>query len=65
MLFLCSVFLISALGVFLVTKRLKLWLRLAVTVAAFIVPSVAVFIWLVHVGDPALPGSTTIEALPR
>ena len=67
MLLLCSVFLMSALGVFLAARRMKLQLRLAVAVAlaTFIVPSVATIFWLARVGDPAPPGSTTIEALPR
>ena len=52
--------LVLAFVAFLLTSRLGLSIRVAIALAAALVPAIILTAWIMHVGDKPLPDATTI-----
>jgi len=65
MIFSYFLFAVLAIGVFIVGRHWRRWLRLSTALVTFLVPSLAVTILLLQVGDSALPGATTVQSAAK
>lgn len=62
MLLLYILFFVASVVTFIATGRLGLPVRVGVALAVFIIPSVIVTLWLLHVGDKPPPDAKTVQS---
>ena len=57
-----AVFLVLGIAVFLATARFSLSKRLIIATTIFLLPSIALTIWVWSIGDEPQPGAVTVSA---
>lgn len=61
MLALLVVFVLLGALVFAFTSNLSIVWRAGIAVAVCLIPSIALLVWILKVGDAPLPGATTVD----